>query len=80
VPKGKTVALGLVTTKSPALESPDALKRRLVEAAGHVGLGQLCLCPQCGFASGFGAAGMTEDQERAKLDLLVRVAREVWGD
>ncbi|HUN75294.1 MAG TPA: 5-methyltetrahydropteroyltriglutamate--homocysteine S-methyltransferase [Steroidobacteraceae bacterium] len=80
VPKGKTVVLGLVTTKQGALESADDLKRRIDEAARYLPLEQLSLSPQCGFASaGRGNALMFEDQV-AKLRLVVEVAREVWGD
>lgn len=78
VPADKTVALGLISTKTPVLETADGLKRRLDEASKLVPYDRLCLCPQCGFASGFGAETMTADQERAKLDLLVGVAAEVW--
>ncbi len=80
VPKGKRVILGLVSTKTPVLESKDALKRRIDEAAKHVPLEQLGLSPQCGFSSGGGAGqSVTEDDTRRKLDLVLQVAREVWG-
>jgi 5-methyltetrahydropteroyltriglutamate--homocysteine methyltransferase len=79
VPKGKTVVLGLVTTKLAQLESKDALKRRIDEAAKHVPLDQLALSPQCGFASGERGNKLSIDQEAAKLRLVVEVAREVWG-
>jgi 5-methyltetrahydropteroyltriglutamate--homocysteine methyltransferase len=80
VPKGKRVILGLVSTKTPVLESKDALKRRIDEAAQHVPLEQLGLSPQCGFSSGGGAGQtVTEDDTRRKLELVLQVAREVWG-
>jgi len=79
VPKGKMVVLGLVTTKTPALESKDMLKRRIDEAAKYVPLEQLCLSPQCGFASTAEGNVITLDDEIAKLRLVVETAREVWG-
>jgi 5-methyltetrahydropteroyltriglutamate--homocysteine methyltransferase len=79
VPKGKTVVLGLVTTKRPELESKDALKRRIDEAAKYVPLGQLCLSPQCGFSSTHEGNVLTEEQQMAKLRLVVETAWEVWG-
>jgi 5-methyltetrahydropteroyltriglutamate--homocysteine methyltransferase len=79
LPKGKVAVLGLVTTKSPKLESKDDLKRRIEEAAKHAPIEQLCLSPQCGFSSGIGGNTMTVDDEIAKLRLVVETAREVWG-
>jgi 5-methyltetrahydropteroyltriglutamate--homocysteine methyltransferase len=79
VPKGKTVVLGLVTTKKGALESKDALKRRIDEAAKYVPLDQLCLSPQCGFSSTVDGNQLSEAQQFAKLRLVVETAREVWG-
>ena len=79
VPKGKTVVLGLVTTKSGALESKDALKRRIDEAAKYVPLQQFALSPQCGFASDSGGNKISRDEQWAKLRLVAEVAREVWG-
>ena len=79
LPKGKTAALGLVTTKSPKLESKDDLKRRIDEAARFAPLEQLALSPQCGFSSGIGGETMTPDDQRRKLELVVETAREVWG-
>jgi 5-methyltetrahydropteroyltriglutamate--homocysteine methyltransferase len=79
LPKGKTAVLGLVTTKSAALESKDELKRRIDEAGRCAPLEQLALSPQCGFASGIGGQAMTVDEEIAKLELVVETAREVWG-
>jgi 5-methyltetrahydropteroyltriglutamate--homocysteine methyltransferase len=79
LPKGKIAVLGLVTTKSPQLESKDDLKRRIDQAARHAPLEQLALSPQCGFESGVGGNTMTVEQEMAKLRLVVETAREVWG-
>jgi len=79
LPKGKTAVLGLVTTKSPVLESKDDLKRRIDDAARFAPLEQLALSPQCGFSSGIGGETMTVDIERRKLELVVETAREVWG-
>ncbi len=79
VPAGKTVVLGLVTTKKGALESPEALKRRIDEAAKYVPLDQLALSPQCGFSSTVEGNRITLADEIKKLELVVKVAREVWG-
>jgi methionine synthase II (cobalamin-independent) len=80
LPEGpKQVVLGLVTTKRGALESKDELKRRIDEASRHVSLDQLCLSPQCGFSSTVDGNALTEDEQRAKLALVVEVADEVWG-
>jgi 5-methyltetrahydropteroyltriglutamate--homocysteine methyltransferase len=80
VPRGpKKIVLGLVTTKRAALESKDELKRRIDEAARYVPLDQLCLSPQCGFSSTVDGNALTLEQEKAKLRLVVEVAREVWG-
>ncbi len=79
LPTGKTAVLGLVTTKSPELEDPDALKRRIDAAARVAPLEQLALSPQCGFASHFLGNPLSEDDQRRKLDLVVRVAEDVWN-
>jgi 5-methyltetrahydropteroyltriglutamate--homocysteine methyltransferase len=79
VPKGKRVVLGLVSTKTPQLESKDELKRRIDAAGKHVPLENLCLSPQCGFASSHVGNRVTPDDQRRKLELVVEVAREVWG-
>ena len=79
VPKGKVIVLGLVTTKHGRLESKDDLKRRIDEAARYVPLEQLALSPQCGFASGAAGNKLTHDEQRAKLELIVHTARDVWG-
>ena len=79
VPKDRTVVLGLVTTKTGALEAKDQIKRRIDEAAKFVALDQLCLSPQCGFASSEEGNTLTEDQQWAKLRMIVEIADEVWG-
>jgi len=79
VPKGKHVILGLVSSKTPVLESKDVLKRRIDEASKFLPLDQLCLSPQCGFASNFMGNPLTVDDEKRKLSLVVETAREVWG-
>lgn len=79
VPKNKTVVLGLVSSKLPQLESKDMLKRRIDEAAKYIDIDQLSLSPQCGFASSSEGNRLTEDEQFAKLRLVVEVANEVWG-
>jgi methionine synthase II (cobalamin-independent) len=79
LPKGKTAVLGLVTTKSPALEPADALKRRIDEAARFAPLDQLALSPQCGFASHFLGNPLSPDDQWRKLERIVAVAESVWG-
>jgi 5-methyltetrahydropteroyltriglutamate--homocysteine methyltransferase len=79
VPKGKTVVLGLVTSKSGRLEPKDELKRRIDEASKYVPLDQLCLSPQCGFASTEEGNVLAEDEQWAKLRMIVELAEEVWG-
>jgi 5-methyltetrahydropteroyltriglutamate--homocysteine methyltransferase len=79
VPKGKYVVLGLITTKKPALEDKDMLKRRIEEASKYIDIDQLCLSPQCGFSSTVEGNNLTRDEQAAKLRLVVEVAQEVWG-
>ena len=79
VPKNKTVVLGLVSSKLPQLESKDVLKRRIDEAAKFISLDQLCLSPQCGFASSSEGNRISEADQFAKIRLCVEVANEVWG-
>jgi len=79
VPTDKMVVLGLVTSKSGRLESKDELKRRIDQAAKYVNLEQLCLSPQCGFASTEEGNVLSEEEQWAKLALIVEVAQEVWG-
>ena len=78
VPKGKAVVLGLVTTKTGELESKDALKRRVEEASRFIDVDQLCLSPQCGFASTQEGNALSHDQQVAKLELIVETARGIW--
>ena len=79
MPKGKKVVLGLITTKSPVLESKDELKRRIDDAARYVAMEDLCLSPQCGFSSTDHGNQLSFDEQRRKLGLIVETAREVWG-
>ena len=78
LPKGKIAVLGLVTTKFGQLESKDALKRRIDEAAKYAPLDQLCLSPQCGFSSTVHGNNIAVQAQRDKLRLVVEVAQEVW--
>jgi 5-methyltetrahydropteroyltriglutamate--homocysteine methyltransferase len=79
LPKGKTVVLGLVSTKLGELESKDDIKRRIDEAAKYADLDQLALSPQCGFASTVHGNDITTEQQAAKIRLCVEVAEDVWG-
>jgi 5-methyltetrahydropteroyltriglutamate--homocysteine methyltransferase len=79
LPKGKTVVLGLVTSKFPQLEPKDEIKRRIASAAKVVPLEQLCLSPQCGFASTEEGNLLSDDEQWAKLRHVVEIADEVWG-
>jgi 5-methyltetrahydropteroyltriglutamate--homocysteine methyltransferase len=79
VPKDRQVVLGLVTTKSGRLEAKDEIKRRIEEATKYISLEQLCLSPQCGFASTEEGNALAEDEQWAKLAMVVEVAEEVWG-
>jgi 5-methyltetrahydropteroyltriglutamate--homocysteine methyltransferase len=79
VPKDKTVVLGLITSKSGELESKDAIRRRIDEAAKFVAPEQLCLSPQCGFSSTEEGNLLSEDKQWAKLALVRDIADEVWG-
>jgi 5-methyltetrahydropteroyltriglutamate--homocysteine methyltransferase len=79
VPKGKTVVLGLVSTKVAQLETIDDLKRRIDEASRYVALEQLAVSPQCGFASEFVGNLVSEDDQKHKLELVVETAHQVWG-
>src|SRR5690606_9837202 len=78
--KGKTAVLGLITSKVGELEDPDALKRRIEEAAKYAPLEQLALSPQCGFASSAEGNDISWDNQRRKLELVIGVARDVWGE
>jgi 5-methyltetrahydropteroyltriglutamate--homocysteine methyltransferase len=79
LPKGKKVVLGLVTTKIGAIESADEIKRRIEAAAAYVPLEDLCLSPQCGFSSTHHGNAVSEDEQWRKLELIVKVAGDVWG-
>jgi 5-methyltetrahydropteroyltriglutamate--homocysteine methyltransferase len=79
LPKGKTVVLGLITSKTGTMEKKDDLKRRIDEAAKYAPIEQLCLSPQCGFASTEEGNTLAEDEQWRKLELAVKVAEEVWG-
>ena len=80
VPRGKSVVLGLVSSKLPELESQDHLRRRIDEASRYVPLENLALSPQCGFASTMEGNLLTEDEQWRKLQLVVDTARAVWPD
>jgi len=79
VPPGKTVVLGLVTTKLGELESKDSLKRKIDQAAQVLPLDQLCLSPQCGFSSTVHGNEIAREAQAAKLRLIIETAEEVWG-
>ena len=78
LPKGKVVVLGIMSSKTPELESADDLKRRIAEAAKFAPLDQLAVSPQCGFSSSIGGNPLSENAQEAKLARLVEVARDVW--
>ena len=78
-PKDKKMLLGIVSTKDPRLESRDGLKRRIDEAANHIGIGQLGICPQCGFSTNVFGTEFTVDDERRKIERMVDVANDVWS-
>ena len=79
LPKGKIAVLGLVSTKVPELETVEALKRRIGEAAKVVPLEQLAISPQCGFASDVVGNLINADDQKRKLEIVVETARQVWG-
>lgn len=79
VPKGLKIVLGIITSKFGELESKDDLKRRIDEAAKFMPLDQMCISPQCGFASHTGGNLLSEQQQAEKLRLVVEVAEEIWG-
>ncbi len=79
VPEGKTVVLGLISTKVPRMEDPDVLRRRIEEASKYVAIENLALSPQCGFASTAEGNLLTEDCQWAKLELVTETVRRVWG-
>ena len=79
VPKGKTVVLGLITTKTGRLETVDELRRRIDAAARYIPLEQLALSPQCGFASSIMGNLLSEDEQFRKLDVMIETAEKIWG-
>ena len=80
LPKGKTVVLGIMSSKNPILETEEGLKQRIDEASKFMPLEQLAISPQCGFASSIVGNPVTQDVQEKKLSRLVKVARDVWGD
>ena len=76
---GAVVVLGLISSKTPVLESQDDLRRRIDDAARYVPLENLALSPQCGFASTSAGNVLTQDEQKAKLELVAGVAAKVWG-
>jgi 5-methyltetrahydropteroyltriglutamate--homocysteine methyltransferase len=80
VPKSKIVVLGLVSTKIPELETPDDIKRKIEEASRFIPVEQLALSPQCGFSSNIVGNLITEDDQWRKLELVQRVAADIWGN
>ena len=79
LPKGKTMVLGLVTTKLGELEPKDSIKRRIDEAAKYAPIDQFCLSPQCGFSSTVHGNEIAREQQAAKMRMIVDISREVWG-
>lgn len=79
VPKGKTIVLGLVSTKVPQVENSEALKRRIDEASKYVPLEQLAISPQCGFSSDVVGNLISEEDQMRKLEIVVETARRIWG-
>jgi 5-methyltetrahydropteroyltriglutamate--homocysteine methyltransferase len=79
VPKNKFVVLGLITTKRPQMESIDLLRRRITEASRYVPLERLGLSPQCGFASSIIGNNISPEDQRRKLELVVKTAETLWG-
>ena len=79
MPANKTVVLGLITTKEPRLETQDEILRRIEAASRYVPLERLAISPQCGFASSAPGNLLTMDDQRRKLELVVEIARKVWG-
>ncbi|RYD50546.1 MAG: hypothetical protein EOP60_11445, partial [Sphingomonadales bacterium] len=80
VPTGKTVVLGLVTTKLADMETADDVKSRVAEAAKFMPLDQMALSPQCGFSSTVHGNDIAMEQQSAKMQLVIDVARDVWGE
>jgi 5-methyltetrahydropteroyltriglutamate--homocysteine methyltransferase len=80
VPRGKTVVLGLISSKLAQMEAQDQVVRRIEEATKYVPLESLAVSPQCGFASTMDGNLLTEDEQWSKLDLVIKTARQVWGE
>jgi 5-methyltetrahydropteroyltriglutamate--homocysteine methyltransferase len=80
VPDDRVVVLGLVSSKKPALESPDELRARVAEAARIVPMERLAISPQCGFASTHEGNSLSPDDQRRKLELVAQVAKSLWTD
>jgi methionine synthase II (cobalamin-independent) len=79
VPEDKFVVLGLITTKQPRLESTEVLTQRLAEASGYIPMERLGLSPQCGFASSILGNKISAEDQRTKLELLVKTTQALWG-
>jgi 5-methyltetrahydropteroyltriglutamate--homocysteine methyltransferase len=79
VPEDKFIVLGLITTKRPELESMDFLRQRVIDASGYLSMERLGLSTQCGFASSIIGNRISFDDQRRKLELVVKTARAVWG-
>ena len=79
IPKNKQVVLGVITSKRAELEDEAFLEQRIAKAAEYFPLDNLCLSPQCGFASTEEGNSLTEDEQWAKVDLVVRTAKKIWG-
>ena len=79
MPDDRVVVLGLVTTKRPELEAPEALERRIAEASRYVPLDRLALSPQCGFGTSIVGNAIGPEDQRRKLELVAETARRVWG-
>ena len=79
VPKGKTVVLGLITTKHGKVESVGELQRRIAEATKYIPLEQLALSPQCGFASGIAGNILTEDEQWRKVEVMMETVNRIWS-
>jgi methionine synthase II (cobalamin-independent) len=80
VPGNKTVVLGVVTSKTGDLESKEFIIGRIKEAAQYIPLENMCLSPQCGFSSTAHGNELTQDAQWAKLEMIVNISKEVWGD
>jgi 5-methyltetrahydropteroyltriglutamate--homocysteine methyltransferase len=78
--KDKQILLGIISTKDPKLEGRDDIKRRIDDAAEHIDMQQLGICPQCGFSTNIFGTEFTVDDERRKIERMVEVSREVWGN